>query len=82
MNIYHQASHVFVFEDSNEKPDKLERNGTLKLIQSLDERMTPDHLVMHAIRRNFIRKVLIEYLSRVPVAKEGHNTIPDMYEDT
>ena len=82
MNIYHQASHVFIFEDSNEKPEKQERNGTLKLIQSLDERMTPDHLMMNAIRRNFIRKVLIEYLNRVLIAKEGQNTMPDMYEDT
>ena len=33
MNIYHQVSHVFVFEDSNEQdPRKLESNGTLKLV--------------------------------------------------
>ena len=74
MNIVHQASHVFVFEDSNEKNiEKREQNGTLNLIYSLDERMTPDSAVMHAIRKNFIRKVLIGYLSRIPVSKEGQS---------
>ena len=82
MNIYHQVSHVFVFEDTNEKDEKREQNGTLKLVKSLDVRMTPDFAVMHAIRKNFLRKVLIEYLSRVPIPKDGQNQVPDMYIDT
>ena len=44
--------------------------------------MTPDFAVMHAIRKNFLRKVLIEYLSRVPISKDGQNQVPDMYIDT
>ena len=73
MNIVHQASHVFVFEDSNASNEKRDQNGTLNLIYSLDERMTPDSAVMHAIRKNFIRKVLIGYLNRIPVSKEGQS---------
>ena len=45
--------------------------------------MTPDFAVMHAIRKNFLRKVLIEYLSRVPISKDGQNQVPDdIYIDT
>lgn len=44
--------------------------------------MTPDFAVMHAIRKNFLRKVLIEYLSRIPISKDGQNQVPDMYIDT
>ena len=44
--------------------------------------MTPDFAVMHAIRKNFLRKVLIEYLSRIPILKDGQNQVPDMYIDT
>ena len=71
MNIYNQASHVFVYEDGSDIPKYRENNGTLNLIYSLDERMTPDSSVMHAIRRNFLRKVLYSYLSRIPVSREG-----------
>ena len=44
--------------------------------------MTPDFAVMHAIRKNFLRKVLIEYLSRIPISKDGQNQVTDMYIDT
>ena len=44
--------------------------------------MTPDFAVMHAIRKNFLRKVLIEYLSRVPIPKDGGQNTRDVYIDT
>ena len=44
--------------------------------------MTPDFAVMHAVRKNFLRKVLIEYLSRIPISKDGQNQVTDMYIDT
>ena len=82
MNIYNQASHVFVYEDGSDVPKYRENNGTLNLIYSLDERMTPDSAVMHAIRKNFLRKVLISYLSRIPVSREGQHAVMDNYVDT
>ena len=83
MNIIHQVSQVFVFEDTNDVLG--EKNGTLKLIFKLKEHLTPDTQVMHAIRKEFLKKVLVGYIKRIPVKKqekEGVEYVPDQFEET
>ena len=44
-----------------------EKNGTLKLIAKLKEYMPPDTEAMHAIRKEFIKKVFAGYIKQIPV---------------
>lgn len=60
MNIIHQASQVYVYEDV--KDPQSEKNGTLKLILQLKEHMPSDNTTMHAIRKEFLKKVFVGYI--------------------
>ena len=84
MNIIHQLSHVFVFEDTNDPMG--EKNGTLNLIFKLSIQQTiSDTAVMHAIRKEFLKKVLVGYLKQIPVKKkekEDAEFVPDHFEET
>ena len=82
MNIIHQASQVFVFEDTNDSEG--ERNGTLKLIEKFIEHKTPDTATMHAIRKEFLKRVLVGYIKQIPVKKSENDSSyePDQFEET
>ena len=68
MNIIHQASHVYVFEDINDVTS--EKNGTLKLILQLKEHMPSDNASMHAIRKEFLKKVFAGYIRQIPITTD------------
>ena len=65
MNIIHQASQIFVFEDSEDVQS--ENNGTLNLLARLKEHQIADTKIMHAIRKEFLKKVFAGYIRQIPV---------------
>ena len=71
MNIIHQASHVYVFE--NMEDPETEKNGTLKLIAQLKENQAPDYAVMHAIRKEFLKKVFVGFIRQIPIVNDMEN---------
>ena len=71
MQIIHQVSQIYVFED-REDPFS-EKNGTLKLLARLEEHMTPNSDVMHAIRKEFLKKVFESYIRHVPISHGDYN---------
>ena len=70
MNIIHQACHVFVFDSDEE--DR-ETNGTLKLVAAMNEYEAPDFARMHAIRKEFLKKVLVGYIKTIPIEDESEH---------
>ena len=78
MNIINQASQVFVFEDINDiESGKI---GVLKLFAKLNEHKTPDTQEMHAIRKEFIKKVFTGYIKQIPVKNNAKYDV-DMKDD-
>ena len=78
MNIIHQVSQVFVFEDEHDKEG--DTNGTLKLIYKMKEHLTPDLEIMHAIRKEFLKKVLVGYIKQIPVGKKEQD-VHELYAE-
>ena len=54
-----------MFEDQNDPQS--EKNGTLKLISMMKEYGAPSNIIMHAIRKEFVKKVLAGYISQIPL---------------
>lgn len=78
MNVIHQYNQVFVFGDMNDVV--AEKNGALKLISGLKEHRAPDTAVMHAIRKEFLKKVLVGYIKRIPVGERDKDKLAFLNE--
>ena len=61
---------MFVYESDEEDS---EINGTLNLIARMNEYEAPDFAKMHAIRKEFLKKVLVGYIKTIPIEDESEN---------
>ena len=52
---------VFVYEEMDDAKNR-DENGTLKLLENLPEESPPTLSEMHAIRKEFIKKVFTFYI--------------------
>ena len=63
IQILNQSVQVFVYEEMNQNDAKnRDENGTLKLLEKLPEEAPPTLAEMHAIRKEFIKKVFTFYI--------------------